>query len=72
MGRGTPRNRRKGLEKREASELTLFPNERVRVVPVRRIGRVIRPFADQVLVAFDHDHTLGVFPPSALRHLPPR
>ena len=72
MGRGSGLNRQKRIGKKVGPTLTLFPNERVRVVPARRIGRVVRPFGDKVLIAFDRDNTLGVFEPSMLRHLPPR
>lgn len=67
MGKGNGVKRKKVTA--PLGPATLLPNERVRVMPLRRNGRVLKPFADKVLVAFDHDQTLAVVDATALRHL---
>lgn len=64
MGRGHASKRQKTVD----APATLLPNERVHVLSLRRDGRVLRPFADKVLVAFDNDRTLAVVSASDLRH----
>ena len=66
MGRGHASSRKKVIDPLAAA--SLLPNERVHVVSLRRDGRVLKPFADKVLVAFDADRTLAVVDASDLRH----
>lgn len=67
MGRGHASKRNKVVDTLEPA--SLLPNERVHVVSLRRDGRVLKPFADKVLVAFDRDRTLAVVGATDLRHL---
>lgn len=66
MGRGHASKRKNVVDASEPA--SLLPNERVHVVSLGRDGRVLKPFADKVLVAFDTDRTLAVVNASDLRH----
>jgi hypothetical protein len=66
MGRGYAGKRKKVVV---ANPVKLFPNERVRIVPLRRTGRIFKAFAGGALVAFNRGRTLGVFEAADLRHI---
>ena len=69
MGKGTATKRKKVSAPVATDPPTFLLNERVRVVAIRRRGRVAYDLGYKVLVAFDRTREFGLYDSSGLRRM---